>query len=127
MPKILDKYKLRINIFLTDVIKPEFKDFYYPPPKNDFNSQKFSTWREIVDLRGPEMEGLVSALIENEVFVTPTFVAVEVQVWGDNPDTRELYETDFAPKIMAGRWQKQNKHPNTSSWSEEDFKEFRAT
>lgn len=104
----------------------EFKNLYYPSPYNELYISKFRAWRELVDLEGPQMEGLISALKENTVFVTPTFVAVEVQVWGDNPDTRELYEPDFAPKVIADYWRKQAKHPNTSDWSSEYFEEFRA-
>ena len=104
----------------------EFKDLYYPSPYNDLYISKFRAWRELVDLEGPQMEGLISALKENKVFVTPTFVAVEVQVWGDNPDTRELYEPDFAPKVITDSWRKQAKHPNTSAWPSEYFEEFRA-
>jgi imidazolonepropionase-like amidohydrolase len=104
----------------------EFNELYYPSPYNDLYISKFHEWRELVDLKGPQMEGLISALKENKVFVTPTFVAVEVQVWGDNQDTRDIYEPEFAPKVRADRWRKQEKHPNTANWTAEYFEEFRA-
>jgi hypothetical protein len=104
----------------------EFAELYYPSPKPDLYISTFRSWYETVDLNGPEMKNLVSLLKENEVFVTPTFVAVEVQVWGDNSEIRELYEPDFAPKKIADRWRSIERHPNTSSWTQEYFEEFRA-
>lgn len=97
----------------------EFREFYYPPSFPDDYAERIRKWGELLDLEGPEMQSLANALLESGTFVTPTFVAVEVQVWGDDPETRENFEPDFAPSLLTNLWRNQNQHPNTLGWKEE--------
>ena len=87
-------------------------------------------WRETVDLEGPEMEVLVSALINNGVEVNPTLVLTEAIRWGDDLGTLERLEPELAPeRDIPGWWGDdwRERHPYAAGWSAEDFSEAKAT
>jgi len=99
-----------------------FKDFFAPHQKPEFDHTLFGPWRELVDLNGPEMETLISSLVENQVEVNPTLVIVEVMFWGDDLGLREEYEPDYAPGTLAEKW-REGVHPYTASWTQESLEE----
>lgn len=102
--------------------QPRFKDFFAPHQKPEFDHTLFGPWLELVDLEGPEMETLISSLVENRVEVNPTLVIIEVMFWGDDPDLLEEYEPDYAPTSLAEKW-REGVHPYTASWPKKSLEE----
>jgi len=102
--------------------RPRFIDFYAPHQKPEFDPTLFRPWREVVDLDGPEMAAVVSALAKNRVEVNPTLVISEVMFWGDEPEMLEAMEPEYAPGSLASTW-RAAPHPYTASWSEEQLAE----
>ena len=103
----------------------DYAGLYYPPPDNSTYLNKMRSWGQLVENDSPEMKNLISALVDNNVIVTPTFVAEEIQIWGDNEATRELYEPDYAPDELTKMWRNQPKQGNTINWTPEYHKVFK--
>lgn len=105
-----------------------FKNNYFPPVTGleNYNASKFRFWRDLVKLDGPEMNKLISTLLDKRVFIDPNFVVFEAIIWSDDLNVRERLEPDYAPESMRNRWRK-NVYPNTTNWTETDFKEAKAT
>jgi len=99
-----------------------FKDFFAPHQKPEFDHTLFGAWLDIIDLDGPEMEQMISSIVENNVEVNPTLDIVEVMFWGDDPNIREIYQPDFAPANLRDKW-REGPHPYTSSWPEKSLTE----
>ena len=90
--------------FLPSDKQARFREFYFPGPH--FDPRLFGPWRQQVRLDGPEMEALISALVEHRVEVNPTLVITEALYWGDDPAVREALEPDFATPEEAVAWRK---------------------
>jgi imidazolonepropionase-like amidohydrolase len=95
--------------------RARFIDFFAPHQKPEFDPTLFGPWRQIVDLDGPEVAAVVSALAANRVEVNATLLILEVMFWGDEPQLLETLEPDYAPASLATAW-RGNPHPYTASW-----------
>ena len=60
-------------------------------------AERFRGWRESLNLEGPEMESLISALVENRVVLDPTFVMTRAIMWGDDMSALEWMEPTSPP------------------------------
>jgi imidazolonepropionase-like amidohydrolase len=91
--------------FLPRDEQPRFREFFFPGPR--FDPALFEPWRKAVSLDGPDMEVLISALVEHRVEVNPTLVITEALYWGDDAALREALEPDFATPKEAAAWRKE--------------------
>ena len=99
-----------------------FKDFFAPHQKPEFDHTLFGPWYDHVDLNGPEIEEMISSIVENNVEVNPTLVIVEVFFWGDDPSVRETLEPEYAPSSLRSKWN-EGRHPYSATWPKESMDE----
>jgi imidazolonepropionase-like amidohydrolase len=99
-----------------------FKDFFAPHQKPEFDHTLFGPWYEFVDLNGPEIEEMISSIVDNKVEVNPTLVIVEVFFWGDDPKVRKTLIPEYAPSSLRSKW-KEGRHPYSASWPKESMDE----
>ena len=108
--------------------RDDFRDNYLPSANypEDYDPSLFRQWRETVNLDGPELEELINLLLENKTVVDPNLVVYESIIWGNDPETRERLEPDYAPKPMRTQW-RQGLNPGLATWTDEDFAEVQST
>jgi hypothetical protein len=101
-----------------------FREFYFPGPH--FDPMLFAPWRQAVNLDGPEMQALISALVEHRVEVNPTLVITETLYWGDDATLREALQPDYATPAEAVAWRK-GRFSYSASWPASAMTEAKAT
>ena len=111
-----------IHSVVPDEHREEFRGFYIPPGPLGFDAGLFRTWRQIVDINGPEVSALAELLAEHGVVVDPTLALGEAMTWGDDPEALERLEPDYAMPGQAEEWRAEP-HPYSSAWTEEEFAE----
>lgn len=109
--------------FLPADVQTRFREFYFPNPR--FDPTLFKPWRQAVNLDGPEMEALISALVAHHVEVNPTLDIAEALYWGDDATMLEGLEPDYAtPPEAVGR---KERFPYSASWPASNMVDARAT
>lgn len=107
-----------IHSVVPDEYREAFRGFYIPPGADGFDASLFRTWRQVVDVRGPEVTGLADLLVQHGIAVDPNLVLGEAVTWGDDPRALERLEPDFAMPGQAERW-RAAPHRYSSSWTDE--------
>jgi len=109
--------------FVPAGAQDRFRQFYFPNPR--FDPTLFAPWRQAVNLDGPEMEALVSALVEHHVEVNPTLVIPEALYWGDDAAMLDRLEPDYAtPPALASS---KGRFPYSAAWPPVAMADARAT
>lgn len=110
--------------FLPVDTQDRFRQFYFPNSR--FDPTLFRQWRQAVNLDGPEMETLISALVEHRVEVNPTLVIPEALYWGDDAAMLDKLEPDYAtpPEALTSP---KARFPYSADWPASAMAEARAT
>ena len=107
-----------IHSVVPEEYREEFRNFYIPPGADGFDASLFQTWRQIVDVQGPEVTGLADLLVHKGIVVDPNLVLGEAVTWGDDPAVLERLEPEFAMPGQAESW-RTGPHRYSSSWTDE--------
>ena len=99
-----------------------FRGFYVPPGPTGFDASLFRTWRQVVDVNGPEVSALAELLVERGIVVDPTLALGEAVTWGDDPQVLERLEPDLAMPGQAETW-RAGPHRYSSAWTDEQRRE----
>ncbi len=100
--------------------REEFADFFSPKTHGTSSRSLYGRWLEVVDLEGPEMDRLVTALVKNRVEVAPALVMEEAIFWGDNPSALDRLEPEYALASQRQAWQGKP-HLYSAHWSEDEY------
>ncbi len=76
------------------------------------------TWLEHVELDGPEITEMITALAENNVTVDPTLIAYETKFRGDLAESSRRNDHVFVPPAMLAAWRKGS---FVALWQPKDF------
>ena len=107
-----------IHSVVPDEYREKFRGFYIPPGAKGFDASLFRTWRQVVDVQGPEVTGLADLLVQHDIVVDPNLVLGEAVTWGDDLQVLERLEPDFAMPGQARQW-RAGTHRYSSSWTDE--------
>lgn len=80
-------------------------------------------WLEHLDLDGPQVEEMLTALAENNVTIDPTLIAYHTKFWGDDPRYLNHPEHHHVPAMILDGWQQGGL---VSDWNEDDFTRAKA-
>ena len=80
-------------------------------------------WFRYADFDGPEIQGMLKALVTNRVTIDPTLVAFEGTAWFDDPEFYGKEADTFVPPTFLAKWNMMN---SLRGWSADDYKRARA-
>lgn len=76
------------------------------------------TWLEAIELDGPQITEMVTALVENKVSIDPTLIVYETKFRGDLAESSRRDDLTFAPAPMLEQWRRGS---FVANWSAKDF------
>ena len=97
---------------------PEEKRAGYPP-----SMQGRIYWLEHLDLDGPQIDSMLTALAEHHVTIDPTLIAYHTKFWGDDPRYLNHPDSSLVPEMIRDGWQQ---GAFTPDWTEEDYRRAKA-
>ncbi len=80
-------------------------------------------WLENLDLDGPQIEEMLTALAENNVTIDPTLIAYHTKFWGDDPRYLNHPEHHLAPAMIVEGWRQGT---FTFDWTGDDYTRAKA-
>jgi imidazolonepropionase-like amidohydrolase len=81
-------------------------------------------WFRLADFDGPEIQGMIKALIAHRVTIDPTLVAFEGTAFFDQTDFYGKEADTFVPPTFLAKWNMMN---SLRGWSADDYKRARAS
>jgi imidazolonepropionase-like amidohydrolase len=81
-------------------------------------------WIDWLDLDGPEISEMISALVQHRVVVDTTLIAYETKFRGNDPLYVESPDLTFVPEPVLNMWRRGDSP--TSDWTSEDHERARA-
>ena len=92
--------------------------------KSITGTQFMYTWFQFVDLNAPEIDTMVTALVEQKVVLDPTLVTFEAMFRGNDTAITRSPDLVSAPPSLLRNWQE---FQLSKGWSEADFTAAQAT
>lgn len=80
-------------------------------------------WLEHLDLDGPQIDSMLTALVEHGVTIDPTLIAYHTKFWGDDPRYLNHRDSSLVPEMIRDGWRQS---AFTSDWTEEDYRRAKA-
>ena len=115
----------RMGIDFIAHAAPWASEYLPPPAPAAYRPSMFGRvyWLEHLDLDAPAVREMVAALVEHQVSVDPTLIALRTKFWGDDPQyTDNPRRAATPPKLWAGF----ARRSNTADWTAEQYREARA-
>jgi imidazolonepropionase-like amidohydrolase len=101
---------------------PPLREMFAP---NRLFAPRFTDqWLASVDLAGPELERLATAMVRNNVSWDPNLVLSQAVIFGDEASALEMLEPRFAPASWEAEW-RGGPHPSSLFWSADAKSEAR--
>ena len=104
---------------------PWAPEYLAPAARPDYHPSMFGRvyWLEHLDLKSPEVQEMVTALVDHHVSVDPTLMAFRTKFWGNDPRyTDNPRRAEAPPKLWAGF----ARRSNTANWSPDQYRAARA-